>query len=1269
MSTRRLRLTIVASFCGLTCVLTSGVAPTVAGASQFGESGEQSGQLNGPTGVGVDQATEDVYVADSFNSRIDKFDGSGSFLLAWGWSVNPEAEHDELQTCTTACQRGSGGSGAGQFNEEVRGVTVDNDPLSASYGDVYVFDRRNLRVEKFGPSGNFILMFGGGVNAKTGGNVCLAGEECTLGSEGAANGEFEPYDLGSYIEVGPGGDVYVGDKARIQVFESSGVWREDISLAGLSSTGRVAALAVGSTGDMYVADSGVSGVHEFEPDGVEVSALLDAGSTSVEAIALNGSGDLFVGDGSGGFHVLEYDPAGKEIDSFGSKTAASTSGMAFSNTLNALYVSNYSTEEADIWMLPAPAPGPLIEPASEAAKPGERGTATLEATVNPEGAETTYRFEYAAEAQFNEKGYAGASSTSAVSIGSSFEDQAASAGLTGLVPGGIYHYRVLATNSKGTVMGPDETVTTVAAALVEGPWAANVAGTSATLAARIDPLGAGTEYQLEYGLSTAYGQTLSGSVGAGRSYVPISYHRQGLLPGTTYHYRIVIHNEVGTVQGTDRTFTTQVAGGQELTLPDGRAWELVSPPDKSGAAIEIFEAGEIQAAGDGSAITYVANAPVGENAKSYVDYDQTLSVRGPGGWSSEDISSPHALPEGESAAQLGEASVFEDRFFSTDLSSVLVDPEGDPEGSTATTLSPEATEWTLFLRDDTSGSYQPLLTTGDVRPSGRKFGGGLDPQEFLASTPDLSHVVFGSLLALTPEAVPVVQTDNTNTGRNLYEWSAGQLQLVNILPTGKTTGDEEGASLGGNGHSEIGGILAHAVSSDGRWIVWHTTNGSQSVKLYVRDMLEKKTVEVGGQEALFQTMSSDGSRIFFLERGELYEFDTATDTQTDITADHGAGEESAGVRNNVLGAGEDGSDVYFVASGVLADRGVKGADNLYVSHDDDGWSTTLIATLSSADEHSWFDPYGLGENNQVQLRGVSSRVSPDGHFLTFMSGRSLTGYDNTDAVSGEPDEEVYLYDAISGRLVCTSCNPTGARPVGVLDVDSEESHVLSFNQTLWGGQWLAGSVPGWRETDERALYQPRYLSNSGRLFFESPDALVPQDTNGLEDVYEYEPAGVGSCESTDITFSERSGGCVNLISSGTSSSESAFLDASEDGDDAFFITTSRLNPADYDTNLDVYDAHVCSSTAPCVTVPVAPPACTSGDSCKAAPSPQPAIFGPPASATFSGSGNIVEEPKAMTVKPKAKVKVKRKRHAKKRGRKAKRAGKSRVGRTSGKDRG
>ncbi len=189
---------------------------------------------------------------------------------------------------------------------------------------------------------------------------------------------------------------------------------------------------------------------------------------------------------------------------------------------------------------------------------------------------------------------------------------------------------------------------------------------------------------------------------------------------------------------------------------------------------------------------------------------------------------------------------------------------------------------------------------------------------------------------------------------------------------------------------------------------------------------------------------------------------------------------------------------------------------------------------------------------------------------------------------------------------------------------------------------MAGSVPGWTgEEAQGALYQSRYLSNSGRLFFDSPDALVPADVDGVENLYEYEPEGVGNCEGTvagaSQVYERQTGGCVGLISSGTSAQESVFLDASENGDDVFFMTTSQLVPQDLDSAYDVYDAHVCSVASPCSSSAVAvPPACTTADSCRAAPVPQPAIFGPPPSATFSGTGNLAPEvappPKKVTKK-------------------------------------
>jgi hypothetical protein len=255
-----------------------------------------------------------------------------------------------------------------------------------------------------------------------------------------------------------------------------------------------------------------------------------------------------------------------------------------------------------------------------------------------------------------------------------------------------------------------------------------------------------------------------------------------------------------------------------------------------------------------------------------------------------------------------------------------------------------------------------------------------------------------------------------------------------------------------------------------------------------------------------------------------------------------------------------------------------------------------------------------------------------------MSQLPLTGYDNRDAVTGNPDEEVFLYHAPTGTLVCASCNPTGARPVGVeyAKIDTTASGGLAGGDAVWKQeQGIAANIPSWTAGalhEERERYQSRFLSNTGRLYFNSHDALVPQDVNRTEDVYQYEPPGQGDCSTASSTFSPHSRGCVGLISSGTDAGESAFLDASESGGDVFFLTSAHLSPQDVDSSLDIYDAHECTTSSPCLPQPAAsPPPCTTGEACKPAPTPQPGIFGSPASSTFSGPGN--PPPAPTSVKP------------------------------------
>ena len=843
--------------------------------------------------------------------------------------------------------------------------------------------------------------------------------------------------------------------------------------------------------------------------------------------------------------------------------------------------------------------------------------------------------------------------------------------VTGLSPDTTYHYRLDASNANGTNTGQgpegpeDLGEFTTPGPGIHSESVSNVKATSATFEASIDPHAAPTSYYFQYGPSTGYGEyapllTASephgAAVGSGEGDVEvIPQHVQGLSAGTTYHYRAVAVSELAgepvEFDGPDQTFTTQTDSG--FVLPDGRAWEMVSPPDKHGANLMSFTEGEyvFQAAAAGNAMTYVATAPTEAQPEGFSNVIQVLSTRGPGSWGSRDIAVAHN-------ADTGASTHSEYPFFSSDLSLGVVYPFGafDPAVST------EASESTAYLRSDyPSGNvnalclhscYRPLVTGKagfeDV-PPGTVFGSSCPSRcgpEPLGATPDSSHVVLKSGVALT--TTPVAQ--------GLYEWAAGKLQLVSMLPAS----EGGGAVAGSLGNFEEKAARTGTISSDGSRVIW-APSGVKALYMSdtatgVTNTVRLDTVQSGGgegqSEAVFQAASSDGSKVYFSDTQRLTEDAGAKTDEPDLYkceivevkrgevecrlsdltppsagagADVQAGSPGPPSSGAIVGASEDGSFLYFVADGVLAAGAERGQPNLYVRHDS---ATRLVAVLSGADHPDWSGGDGT-------IKAISARVSPSGEWLAFMSQRSLTGYDNRDAASGKPDEEVYLYDASSGRLVCASCDPTGARPLGEVfgTESSEQEEAFIGGNSSWGGEAsVAAMVPGWT----RALYQSRYLSDSGRLFFDSYDALVPQDGNGTWDVYEYDslgvPASEHACTTSSTMFSERGGGCVGLISSGTSAEPSAFLDASatggrdaegrEGGGDVFFLTAEKLARQDFDTSLDVYDAHECTGFAPC-SAPAAPPApCTTEASCKASPTPQPQIFGPGGSSTFSGAGNL-----------------------------------------------
>lgn len=914
------------------------------------------------------------------------------------------------------------------------------------------------------------------------------------------------------------------------------------------------------------------------------------------------------------------------------------------------------------------------------AEPIAASTATLHGVLNP-GAERksepgSYEFLYERSASE----CAGEEATSLTGA-TGTKQEAVSAPITGLLAHTTYTFCLRATNEAGeeALSAPASFTTLVAAPVLEESSVIDVAATSATFQVSVNPEGGATSYVFEDApaggafapVSEAGG---SGSLPEGTASVPVSVHVQGLLANSAYQFRVVAANSVEAVTGETVSFTTQPTGG-ELALPDGRQWELVTPPNKHGADISYLPS-LIQAAQDGSAIAYGTSVPTEQEPAGYGQEGETLlepalSTRGPQGWSSRDIGAPH-----EASTRL---TVFpEYQFFSQNLTSALVFPESQKERTIL--LSSEATEPTPYIRRESlcdtpasaSECYLPILTgkegLADVPPE-TKFG-GFREVEFEGASPDLNHVVMlygGSGFS------------------ELSEWSANEppseaLQPINVLPASEGGGMVEGL-VGGSPPTHWGGNR-HSISDDGSRVFWVTPDGN-GYALYMRDVSKRETIRLdvqqpgvpggGNPDAYFQIASSDGSKVFFTDFDgnnerltpqsgatgqDLYECEIVEEAGklacklTDLTPETKG--QSAEVARSVLGASEDGSYVYFAAGGVLGDGAQHGAVpglceyksdglcNLYEYHEG---KITFIATLSDEDANDWGligGNDGVSGSDGENMAAMEARVSPDGHYLAFMSSRPLTGYDTRDAISGKPDQEVYLYDAVSKRLVCASCDPTGSRPIGVEEADfttfGKEPRPNLVGVLSFGGvpTSIAANLAPSAELNEdgSSLYQPRALSDGGRLFFNAIDPLVPQAVNGQEDVYEYEPEAMGSCTASSVTFSSRSGGCVSLISSGSSPEESAFLDASEGGGDVFFLTAAKLAAADYDTSYDIYDAHECTAAVPCVASPPAPsPPCDTADSCEAAPTPQPSIYGAPASATFTGAGNVAPETEKAKAAP------------------------------------
>ena len=946
-------------------------------------------------------------------------------------------------------------------------------------------------------------------------------------------------------------------------------------------------------GDVYVTDSGHGRVDVFASDGAYLGQLDGSGTpqgsfTEPCGVAVDGSGRVYVGD-YGGF-VERYTPSASAMPIADEDyTVSEISGVS---RPCAVAVDSAGDVYASTW--PS---GPLNEfaagqfPASGSAAGAPR---LIDSTSDAVAVDPLTGHVYVDEgAQVAEYETSGTTPELLEMFGSLSGE---SDGVAVHDVGGI---AAVYASDEGFGEGEGAVPPTVyiygapvaARPVVVSESAANVTGDSADIQAQIDPEFADTTYHFEYGPTSSYGASVPlmerdiGSAGGPLGVQSVSpVHLTGLQPDTTYHYRVVARNSAGTTEGADATFTTQSASG----LLDGRAYELVSPPEKEGATLLRIDGypgptggGVIQAEPEGNALTYISNSAFAEPVSSPLP-SQYLATRGAGGWSNVNVTPP-MLSEAESATVGGLY-----RAFSSDLSSGLL-----MRGSKQPSLDPEAPAGfeNYVLHSGLTGAGPGGFQAALLGPVAEHLNVELE-----GANPELTHIVF--------RGRPYSPTDSGE----LFEWTPGQSvsQLQPISPD---------AVLGRDYNGYPGGT--NAVSGDGSRVFF--TYRSEDL-----DLRENGTTTIsldaaqGGPESgggVFWTASNDGSRAFFTDRralttnasgsgekGDLYMFEAAGGKLTDIAP--------GGSVLGVLGASEDGSYVYFVANGVLASGASPGncqteqgrlqwrVCNLYVWHNG---TTTFIATLSDADESErrgkeFPEELFKADDWSAVLKSRTARVSSDGKDVVFMSDGDLTGYDSRNAETGQREQEVYVYDAVSGVLRCVSCDPTGARP--------------------WGPSGIPGATAF---GSERALYQSRVLSDEdgrARVFFDSADALVPQDTNGAVDVYEWEEDERGGCR--------QAGGCLGLISSGTSSEESVFLDAGTDGDDVFFLTNARLAAQDIDNLADVYDArapHVPGEVVGSAMPVPTPPPCSNGDSCRPPVSVQSSLFGSPASATFTGAGN------------------------------------------------
>jgi S-layer protein (TIGR01567 family) len=241
--------------------------------TKWGLYGSENGQFWDPTDVAVDHSGN-VYVADSGNNRIQKFDSSGKYLTQWG----------------------SLGTGNGQFNDPW-GIAVD------STGYVFVVDTYNQRIQKFDSDGKYLTQWG---------------------SQGNGNGQFN-YSAG--ITVDSSGNVFVADafNHRVEKFDNNGKYLTQWGSKGSGDRQFIVPYGIGvdSSGNVFVSDPGNNRIEKFDNNGKYLTQWGSNGSGNGQfdgpgGIVVDSLGNVFVAD-AGNNRIQKFDGSGKYLTQWGSE--------------------------------------------------------------------------------------------------------------------------------------------------------------------------------------------------------------------------------------------------------------------------------------------------------------------------------------------------------------------------------------------------------------------------------------------------------------------------------------------------------------------------------------------------------------------------------------------------------------------------------------------------------------------------------------------------------------------------------------------------------------------------------------------------------------------------------------------------------------------------------------------------------------------------------------------------------------------------------------